>query len=172
MRLTGLAAAACAAVVVLAGCSATVDGQAVLSPLTKEQLFDPCTVPDSVIQAVGADPTTKGDNPFMSPRPEWKGCEWTADGYFISLFSTTNTVQQFRENDYLHDFQIVTVAGREGLQYLLGTWDPPHQCGIAFGSSQGTITLQASKFVDDKSPTDPCLLANNAAPNFVEILPS
>ncbi|MFF2086878.1 DUF3558 domain-containing protein [Nocardia sp. NPDC058176] len=171
MRLAYLTAAVCAAAVVLAGCSETVDGQAVISPLTKERLFDPCTVRDSVVQAAGADPATRDDNPFSSPRPDWKGCRWTADGYFISLFSTTNTVQQFRENDYLHDFQTVTVGGREGLQYLLGTWDPPHQCGIAFGSSQGTITLQASKFVDNKSSTDPCLLANNAAPNFMEVLP-
>ncbi|MFC9661064.1 DUF3558 domain-containing protein [Nocardia sp. NPDC127606] len=172
MRLVGFAAGVCA-VVALAGCSTAVDGQPEASgtPLTKEQLFDPCTVSDRVLQAAGADPATKDDNPFSVPRADWKGCAWTANGYFISLFTTTKTMKEFRANDYLHDFKDVSIGDRKATQYLLGTKTPPDQCGIAFESAQGTITLQASKFVDNKASTDPCQLANDAAPHFVTILP-
>src|SRR3546814_19686855 len=99
MRLVGFAAGVCA-VVALAGCSEAVDGQPEASgaPLTKEQLFDPCTVSDSVLQAAGADPASKDDNPFSVPRPDWKGCSWRAGDHFISFFSTTNTMKQFRED--------------------------------------------------------------------------
>ncbi|MFD3463471.1 DUF3558 domain-containing protein [Nocardia fluminea] len=172
MRLVGFAAGVCA-VLALAGCSEAVDGQPEASgaPLTKEQLFDPCTVSDSVLQAAGLDPASKDDNPFSVPRAEWKGCAWRGDGHFIGMNSTTYTMQEFRANDYFHDFKDINVQGRPAMQYLLGTRTPANQCGIIFDTSQGRITVTASKFIDDKSSTDPCMLVNNAVPNFVEILP-
>ncbi|MFD3428177.1 DUF3558 domain-containing protein [Nocardia fluminea] len=172
MRLVGFAAGMCA-VVALAGCSEAVDGQPEASgaPLTKEQLFDPCTVSDSVLQAAGADPASKDDNPFSSPRADWKGCGWRAGDFFIDLFSTTYTMEKFRENRLLHDFQDVTIDGRKGVQYLIGEATPPGECGLAFESSQGTITLQSSKASSSKSTTDPCAVVNSAAPHFVAMFP-
>ncbi|WP_181698726.1 DUF3558 domain-containing protein [Nocardia sp. GTS18] len=172
MRLVGIAVGVGVALV-LSGCGQSVDGQPEVSgaPLTKEQLFDPCGVPESALVAAGADPASKDDNPFSVPRAEWKGCGWNAGDHFISLFTTANTMQEVRANDYLHDFKDVTVGDRKATQYLLGTRTPPNQCGLAFESSQGTVLLQASKFIDDKSPTDPCTLANDAAPHFVSVLP-
>ncbi|MFD8101344.1 DUF3558 domain-containing protein [Nocardia fluminea] len=172
MRLVGFAAGVCA-VVALAGCSEAVDGQPEASgaPLTKEQLFDPCTVSDSVLQAAGADPASKDDNPFSVPREEWKGCGWRAGDFYLSLFSTTYTMQKFRENTSLHDFRDVTTGSRSGVQYLLDETNPPEQCGIAWDTSRGTVTLQASRSLSSKSSTDPCAVAGNAAPHFVPLLP-
>ncbi|APE33035.1 hypothetical protein BOX37_02555 [Nocardia mangyaensis] len=173
MRLVGVAAGVCAVVLALAGCSESVDGQAEVSgaPLTKEQLFDPCNVPDEVLLAAGADPASKDDNPFSAPSSSWKGCGWRAGDFYLSLLSTTNSPQEFRENTYFHDFQDVTVNSRPGLQYLIGESNPPEECGIAFGSSQGTITLMVGRALSSKSTTDPCEVANTAAPSFVEVLP-
>ncbi|MEV4154129.1 DUF3558 domain-containing protein [Nocardia salmonicida] len=172
MRLVGFAAGVCA-VLALAGCSTAVDGQPEASgtPLTKEQLFDPCTVSDSVLQAAGLDPASKDDKPFSVDRAEWKGCGWRGDGHFIYFSSTIYTMQQIRANDYFHDFKEVNVGDRAALQYLLGTRTPPNQCEIAFDTSQGRVTVTATKFIDNKSPTDPCMLANKAAPTFAEVLP-
>ncbi|MFD9551333.1 DUF3558 domain-containing protein [Nocardia salmonicida] len=172
MRLVGFAAGVCA-VVALTGCSTAVDGQPEASgtPLTKEQLFDPCTVPDSVLQAAGLDPASKDDNPFSVARAEWKGCGWRGDGHFIYLKSTTYTLDEIRANKYFHDFQEVTVGGRKGLQYLLGERTPPNQCEITFDTSKGRVAITATKFIDSKSSTDPCAFVNNAAPKFVEVLP-
>ncbi|MEU4321703.1 DUF3558 domain-containing protein [Nocardia fluminea] len=172
MRLVGIAAGVCA-VVALAGCSEAVDGQpeASAAPLTKEQLFDPCTVSDSVLQAAGLDPTSKDDNPFSVAREEWKGCGWRGDGHFIYLKSTTYTLDEIRANDYFHDFRDITVGDRKAVQYLLGTRTPPNQCEITFDTSEGRVAVTATKFIDSKSTTDPCLLVNNAAPNFVDVLP-
>ncbi|WP_446224166.1 DUF3558 domain-containing protein [Nocardia sp. IBHARD005] len=172
MRLVGFAAGVCA-VVALAGCSKAVDGQPEASgaPLTKEQLFDPCTVSDSVLQAAGLDPASKDDNPFSVDRAEWKGCGWRGDEHFIYLKSTTYTLEEIRSNDYLHDFQDITVGDRKAVQYLLGTRTPPNQCEIAFDTSKGRVAVTATKFIDNTSSTDPCALVNKAAPNFLEILP-
>ncbi|MGW4634004.1 DUF3558 domain-containing protein [Nocardia sp. NPDC004415] len=173
MRLVGLAAASCA-VLALVGCSKEVDGQPEASgaPLTKEQLFDPCAVPDDVLLAAGADPASKDDNPFSVERDEWKGCSWTAGNYFINFTSTTNTLQDFRANDYLHDFRDITVGDRPALQFLLGSRTPADQCEIAFATtSHGTVTVNAALFIDDKSGTDPCPLANAAAVTFLDIIP-
>ncbi|MFC6009953.1 DUF3558 domain-containing protein [Nocardia lasii] len=172
MRLVGFAAGVCA-VVALAGCSTAVDGQPEASgaPLSKEQLFDPCTVSESVLLAAGLDPASRDDNPFSVPRAEWKSCAWRGDGHFISFSSTIYTMQQIRENDYSHDFKDITVGGLPAVQYLLGTRTPPNQCEIAFDSSQGRITVTATKFIDSKSSTDPCVIANDAALNFSEVIP-
>ncbi|MFE3546000.1 DUF3558 domain-containing protein [Nocardia sp. NPDC059177] len=172
MRLVGVVAAGCA-VLALAGCSQDVAGQPEASgaPLTKEQLFDPCSVPDDVLLAAGADPASKDDNPFSVERAEWKGCSWKTPGYFLNFHSTTKTVQEFRENDYFHDFTDITVGDRLALQYLLGTRTPIDQCAIAFATSRGTVTLTAALFVNDKSGTDPCPLVNAAAADFVKVIP-
>lgn len=172
MRLVGFAAGVCA-VLALAGCSKAVDGQPEASgaPLTKEQLFDPCTVPDSVLRAAGANPASKDDNPFSVPRADWKGCGWRAGDHFISFFATTRTLQEFRQNTYLHDFKDVTVSGRQALQYYLGSSNPPEECEIVFDTSQGRITVKASKASSSKSTTDPCVWVNDAAPHFVDSIP-
>lgn len=172
MRLVGLAAASCA-VLALVGCSKEVDGQPEASgaPLTKEQLFDPCAVPDDVLRAAGADPASKDDNPFSVERAEWKGCSWRSDGYYLNFTSTSNTIEDFRANDYLHDFRDVTVGDRPALQFLLGSRTPADQCEIAFATSRGTVTVNAALFVDDKSGTDPCPLANAAATKLLSVIP-
>ncbi|NKX88991.1 DUF3558 domain-containing protein [Nocardia coubleae] len=172
MRLVGIAVGVGVALV-LSGCGQSVDGQPEVSgaPLTKEQLFEPCGVPESALVAAGADPASKDDNPFSVPRAEWKGCGWRADGHFIYLSSTTHSMQEIRENDYFHDFQDVTIGGRKAVQYLLGTRTPPNQCEIAFDTSKGRVTVTATKFIDNNSPADPCVLVNEAAPHFVDVIP-
>ncbi|MFD6449686.1 DUF3558 domain-containing protein [Nocardia sp. NPDC060220] len=172
MRVVGFAAGVCA-VVALAGCSTAVDGQPEASgaPLTKEQLFDPCAVSDSVLQAAGLDPASKDSNLFSVPRAEWKGCGWRADGYFISFMSTVYTTDEIRSNNRYHDFKNVTVSDRDGLQFYIGNETPPVECEIAFDTTQGRALVNASKFVDSKSTTDPCTLVTNAAPHFVGSIP-
>ncbi|MFF2086883.1 DUF3558 domain-containing protein [Nocardia sp. NPDC058176] len=173
MRLVGVAAGVCAVVLALAGCSETVDGQPEVSgaPLTKEQLFDPCTVPDSALEAAGLDPASKNDNLFSVPRAAWKGCAWRADSYYISLISTTYTMDEVRANDRHHGFKDVSVGDRTAVQYYVGNETAPVECDITFETGQGRIMLNANKFVDDKSTTDPCSLAENAAPFFVDLIP-
>ncbi|MFE3545207.1 DUF3558 domain-containing protein [Nocardia sp. NPDC059177] len=173
MRLVGVVAASCA-VLALAGCSQQVEGQPEASgaPLTKEQLFDPCSVPASVLEAAGLDPTWKDDNPFSVARAEWKGCGYKGDGHFIYFASTIYTMDEIRANDYFHDFKDIAIDGRSGLKYTPGTRTPPNQCEIAFDTShQGRVMVTATKFVDNKSSTDPCAIVDAAAPHFLEIIP-
>lgn len=172
MRLVGLMVGGCA-VLALAGCSKAVDGQPEASgaPLTKEQLFDPCTVPESALVGVGADPTSKDDNPFSVQRAEWKGCMWSAGDHFISILATTHTLPEYRTNDHYHDFKDVTISGRVGLQYGLGNRKPADECGIVFDSAQGRIEVIATKKLSSKSTIDPCAVVNDAAPYFVDSLP-
>ncbi|WP_278264777.1 DUF3558 domain-containing protein [Nocardia sp. AG03] len=173
MRLVGLAAAGCA-VLALVGCSKEVDGQPEASgaPLTKEQLFDPCATPDSVLLAAGLDPAKKDDNVFSVPRAEWKACAWRGDGYFITFESTIYTMEEIRSNTYFHDFKDVTVGDRQAVQYTPGERTPPNQCEIAFDTAnQGRAIVVATKFVDNKSTVDPCAIVHAAAPHFLEEIP-
>ncbi|GEM29814.1 hypothetical protein NN3_08210 [Nocardia neocaledoniensis NBRC 108232] len=172
MRLIGLAVGACA-VLVLAGCSEEGGGQAEVSgaPLTKEQLFDPCTVPEGALVAAGADPASKDDNPFTVGREDWKGCDWSAGGHYIGLISTTHTLDEFRANDRFSEFRDVTIGDRRALQHYVGSQTPPNECQVTFDTSRGRVSVSAMRFLSDKSTTDPCEWAAAAAPHFMAYLP-
>ncbi|MFC4124471.1 DUF3558 domain-containing protein [Nocardia rhizosphaerae] len=172
MRLVGLVGGVFA-VFVLAGCSDDVVGQPEVSgaPLTKEQLFDPCGVPESALVAAGVDPASKDDNPFTVGRDDWKGCDWSADGYYIGIISTTHTLEEFRSNDRFHGFRDVTIGNRRAVQHYVGSQTPPNECQITFDTSQGRVSVSAMRFLSNKSTTDPCEWANAAAPHFVAFLP-
>ncbi|MFE3547024.1 DUF3558 domain-containing protein [Nocardia sp. NPDC059177] len=172
MRLVGMATVGCA-VLALMGCSKAVDGQPEASgaPLTTEQLFDPCTVPDSAVIAAGGDPASKDDNPFSVGREDWKGCDWDADGYYIGLIATTHTLDEFRTNDRFSDFRDITVGGRTAVQHYVGSQIPPNECQITFDTAQGRVSVSALRFLSSKSTTDPCQWVSAAAPHFLEFIP-
>ncbi len=184
MRVMAAVAGACA-VLVVAGCSSTVGGSGgpetsqtpSSAKLTKDQLWDPCSLPDSVIAATGADPGTKNTNPIFRERADWKLCRWTAkgsdgpSGHFMLVSSTTNTLDDFRRNTYFHDFRDVKVKGRDALQFYLGSAKPSKQCELAFDTSQGVISVNIDKFIDSETATDPCAMAVPAAEKIVDSLP-
>ncbi|MEV0252445.1 DUF3558 domain-containing protein [Nocardia sp. NPDC050712] len=184
MRKIAAAAGVCA-VVLVAGCSSTVGGSggpesspaSTGAKLTKDQLWDPCSLPDSVITSTGADPATKDPDPALGERGEWKICQWRASksdgrwGHYIAVSSTTYTMDEFRKNTYYRDFRSTQVAGREALQFYLGSRQPPLECALAFDTSQGVVRIKASKFVDSETTTDPCALAMPAAEKIVDLIP-
>ncbi|MFC9892191.1 DUF3558 domain-containing protein [Nocardia sp. NPDC127579] len=144
--------------------------------LSKEQLWDPCSLPDSVVAATGADPGTENTTPAVVERPDWRLCQWTAPpgsdgrwGYYVLGSSTNKTLDEFRSNTYFHDFSDVEVKGRPALRFLLGSWG--NECEFAFETSQGVVSVNANKYIDSKSATDPCVLALAAAEQIVDVIP-
>ncbi|MEV6279325.1 DUF3558 domain-containing protein [Nocardia sp. NPDC051832] len=184
MRVMAAVAGACALLVVT-GCSSTVGGsggpetsQAPTSAkLTKDQLWDPCSLPDSVIASTGADPATKDTNPIFSDREDWRLCQWTAErsdgrwGHFLLVSSTNKTLDDFRRNSYFRDFSDVTVKDRAGLKFYMGSRRPPTQCELAFNTTKGVISVNAGKYTDSETSTDPCTLATSAAEKIVDSIP-
>ncbi|WP_245367647.1 DUF3558 domain-containing protein [Nocardia goodfellowii] len=173
------------AVLVGAGCSGTDGGtggtgtsQAPSSAkLSKEQLWDPCSLPDSVITATGADPSTKDTDPAFGERGDWKLCSWRADGtdgrwgHFMLVASTTRTLDEFRKNTYFHDFSDVKVGDRDAMQFYIGTRKPPTECALASETSKGVVMVKIAKFVDSETSTDPCALAVPAVEQVVGSIP-
>jgi hypothetical protein len=184
MRVIAAAAGLCA-VLAVAGCSKTVGGSGqtaasqtpTSAKLTKEQLWNPCSLPDSVVTAAGADPATKDTDPAFGERKDWKLCQWIAErsdgrwGHGMLVGSTTNTLDDFRRNTYFHDFGDVKVKDRDALQFYPGSAKPPQECGLAFNTGQGVVMIKVAKFIDSKTSTDPCALAVPAAEKIVDSLP-
>ncbi|WUA08497.1 DUF3558 domain-containing protein [Nocardia sp. NBC_01377] len=178
MRVLGVVAGLCA-VLAVAGCSESVSGQPEVSgaPLTKEQLFDPCTLPESVIASTGADPATKDSNPFGTPREAFIGCEWDAAntdgrwGHFILISSSSKSLEDFRTNDYFNDFHDTKVGDRAAFQYYLGNNSPPVECGFSFDTSKGVVTVSAKKYVDSKTTADPCVFTLGAVSKIIDSIP-
>ncbi|WP_043654834.1 DUF3558 domain-containing protein [Nocardia thailandica] len=184
MRVIGVVAGLCAVALAVVGCGETVSGSgqpttsAAGAPLSREQLFDPCTLPDSVIAATGVDPSWRESHPFGVDREQFKGCQWEAKGsdgrwgHFITVGSTTHTLDDFRANSYYRNFRAVKVGDRDAIQFNLGTAEPPSECEIAFSTtSQGVIFVTASKYIDSKTSTDPCKFAAIAAEQVAPSVP-
>ncbi|MGW5573827.1 DUF3558 domain-containing protein [Nocardia thailandica] len=184
MRVIGVVAGVCAVALAVVGCGETVRGSgqpettSAGAPLSKEALFDPCSLPDRVIAATGADPATKDTHPFGPERSAFKGCVWEAKqsdgrwGHYVTVGSTTHTLADFRTNSYYRDFRDVQVANRTGLQFYLGSAVPPVECQIAFPTAnQGVVFVTASKYIDSETSTDPCTLAGAAAAQIVTAIP-
>ncbi|WP_043654842.1 DUF3558 domain-containing protein [Nocardia thailandica] len=183
MRVIGVVAGVCAVTLTVAGCGETVTGSgapttsAAGTPLSKEQLFDPCTLPDSVIAATGADPATKDTNPLGREPSRFRACKWMAEnsdgrsGHFMMVSSTTYTLEDYRANSLFHDFVDVQIGGRAGLRSYVGNENPPVECDIAFNTSRGIVSVSTDKFVDSKTTTDPCVFATKAAEQVVSSLP-
>ncbi|WP_043654845.1 DUF3558 domain-containing protein [Nocardia thailandica] len=183
MRVIGVVAGVCAVALAVVGCGETVTGSGAPTtsaagvPLSKEQLFDPCTLPDSVIAATGADPATKDTKPFGRDRERFVGCKWRADksderwGHYMLVSATSYTMADYRANGLFHDFKDVQIRGRRAVQSYVGTENPPVECDIAFESTKGVISVSTDKFVDSKTSTDPCTFATRAAEQIAASLP-
>ncbi|MEU2034941.1 DUF3558 domain-containing protein [Nocardia amamiensis] len=165
MRALAVAAGLCA-VLAVAGCGTDVSGQSQPSPaasLTSAELYDPCTLPSDAISAAGANPATKDDNPFLTPREGWKGCSWKANGFTLAVFATTHPIAEFRSNSLFHDFKDVDVSGRKAVSYLVGNKTPPDECDVTFETSRGVVQINAGRWIDSKSAVDVCSIAIQSA---------
>ncbi|MFC8047947.1 DUF3558 domain-containing protein [Nocardia sp. NPDC057353] len=162
---------ALALVPVTAGCESSTEGSATPSSIAPEALFNPCVVPDGVVVAAGADPASKNDNPFGTPRTGWVGCRWLADRYALRIFATTKTIDEFRANDYFKDFREADLAGRQAVTFAEGRETPPGNCSVAYPTSQGTIQFLVSKDVTLAELPDPCEIVLRAARSADQSIP-
>ncbi|MGQ4599986.1 DUF3558 family protein [Nocardia sp. R6R-6] len=165
MRALVVAAGLCT-VLAVAGCGKSVSGQPSTSTsLTKADLYDPCTLPDDVITAAGANPATKDDNPFLVARDGWKGCVWDAAWYSLDVYSTTHSIAEFKSNDIFHDFRDVRIGVRAASTLNQNTNNaPPDNCGVLFGTSRGTIQIMIRRNLSEKNRADDlCAIAVQSA---------
>ncbi|MBJ8338591.1 DUF3558 domain-containing protein [Antrihabitans sp. YC3-6] len=154
--------------------TATVPGDA--SPITDEELFDPCTIPDEVTDEFGL-ATAFEESVFNPPLTRWKSCLWSQMGFearfAVGILTTAYTFQELLANPTKDRF-VPTKVGRHDATYFAEKGeDDPLRCKIAWGTSTGTVLLDATSYsVQSGSREEPCPLVQRWAEAVYPHIPS
>jgi hypothetical protein len=170
MRALAVVAGACV-VLAVAGCSKSGESgtpQASAQTLTPDQLWDPCSLPDSAVAATGVKADTKNTNPLGSKSTGWKACSWNNDAYFLDVDSTTHTLDEVRSNKKFQNLHNVDVPGREAVSYTEGSWG---SCGVDFPTSKGLVELIVRPAGSSSSAGDACAISLSAANSLNNLIP-
>ncbi|WP_368858356.1 DUF3558 domain-containing protein [Nocardia alni] len=170
MRTVAVVAGLCA-VLAVAGCSKSQSGQpqaAATTTLSEAQLWDPCSLPDSAVAATGVDPSTKDTNPTEVAQPGWRSCRWRTTGYFMTVNSTSHTMDEVRNNSSLSNIKGVDVPGRQAVSYNDGSSD---DCGVDFPTSKGLVEVIVRKAYGTAATEDSCVIAVRSATTLNQSIP-
>lgn len=134
------------------------------------QLWDPCTLPDSVITQAGLDPSTKAV-PLQSP--QGKTCGWDGSEASISIVaSLEGSIAKVRVTSENRDFKDVTFGDRHGLSFHQGTESDTKDIEMVFprrGSGLIFITVGQSPLAVNARPAE--MLAQRIGSALVPALP-
>lgn len=163
MRALAVVASMCV-VLAVAGCGkSTQSGTPTASAqtkLTKDQLWDPCSLPDEAVAATGVTTDTKNTNPVGGPTSAFRGCGWKSDTYALAVFSTTHTMDEVRSNTSFQNLHNVDVPGRSAVSYTEGSWG---SCRVDFPTSKGVVEILVDKSLTSSSGVDVCATALRSA---------
>lgn len=173
MRALAVTAGVCA-VLAVAGCSKSTESgtptAAAQTTLSRDQLWDACTLPESAIAATGADPSTKDANPAEAQFPKWRGCSWRTSNYFLIVGAAASTMAEVRANSSFTNIKDVTVPGRQAVSYNQGSTDT---CYVNFATAKGVADIAVNKMygVPNPDPEDACTIAAQAAVTLNSSIP-
>ncbi|WP_330251579.1 DUF3558 domain-containing protein [Nocardia sp. NBC_00565] len=140
------AALAIGAALVLAGCNGdSTEGKptaattsapkttaaATTSTAPEAAVWDPCTIPDSALTALGLNTSTKENTVAGVDPTGWKVCSWQSEpkAYTFSVLSSEHTLEESRQRTDYVDYMPTTVGAHQALQFRgagathdLGCW--------------------------------------------------
>ena len=155
-----------------AGCSSVVEGAA--EPASgQEGLFDPCKdIPDSVLEEVGLDPATERGGIAGVEQPGWKICKWSGSWFYLTVYSTTYTIEDVRRNSDYEGFEDVTAGTRRGIQYKRVADEGGEGCYVTFPATQGSIWINVEKILSKVQKDSSCAVGLRASVDLDPVLPN
>ena len=137
--------------------------------------FDPCSLPDADIAAVGLNPASRRVGAAGVRFPGYDICTWLGEKpnwYQLNVYSTTDhTYDEATHNTTLYrDAQPVNVAGHNATQLHSAT--DSNDCTIAFDASGGPVSFQVSAKLSAEQPGDACAEAARISAALVKDVPS
>lgn len=128
----------------------------------KQQLWDPCRLSSRALTAAGVRPDTKDVTPSEIPNYVfWRGCAWHGATYFLSVFSTAHTVDEFRVNKAYENVRDVTIADRRAIAFDIP--QPPPNCSVALATTKGAVQILLRQSVGSGPSGDLCPLTLHSA---------
>lgn len=154
-----------------AGCSSVVEGAA--EPASgQEGLFDPCKdIPDSVLEEVGLDPATEEAGAAGVEQPGWNICGWSGSWYFLTVYSSSYTVDDVRRNPDFRGFEELNVGGRRGIEYQRVDDEDNNGCYLAFSVEHGSIWFNVERKLSEARQESSCVVVQRLSVNLEPTLP-
>ncbi len=146
------------------------------SPITEDQLADPCAIPHERLRAARLDPGTEvRDAGSSTPPPDARMCFWnTLAGAPFSaavVYVLRNSYQELGTLPNRDRFVPTRVGDREATQYRM-VGDVDDFCSIMWGTSTGALQIQVQAPHPALRPwTDPCLHIQGVADALFPALP-
>lgn len=167
-----------AAVLALAtGCGTVTDGTATTTSAAADSphIFNPCTqLSDDVLRANRVDPATKSVTTDPAEGPSsWRICKWSSIElpYFLSVASSSHTVQETRANERETGFRDVMIGPRTGLIHQDKIDTRGEVCRVAIPAAQGMFVISAAWRASQPITRDRCELAVQHAKDLEPHLP-
>ncbi|NKT45237.1 DUF3558 domain-containing protein [Rhodococcus hoagii] len=163
MSRWGMAVLVVAGVVGLAGCGSTsVEGQAeTTKPEAGEPAFDPCSIPEEVLRAIGLDPASESRDIQGVKQPGWSLCSWNDPdvSFFVTIFATGRPLDSILTDERFTDVTPVAINGREAFTVRETSDKRNEHCDVVLAAGPDTLMLQ-SDYAKGLPPSEsPCPLA-------------
>ncbi|WP_415638972.1 DUF3558 domain-containing protein [Prescottella defluvii] len=138
-----------------------------------EPVFSPCDdIPDDALRAVGMDPATESRDIYGVKQPGWNICDWRGSGPYLTVFSTTHTLDDVRSNSKYTEFSSLEVSGREAISYREVVDLDRRSCSVAVGSADGAVLISLAYLGVDQVTEDPCLVAERTIRELIGYIPA
>ncbi|MBM4724905.1 DUF3558 domain-containing protein [Rhodococcus hoagii] len=171
----GMAVLVVAGVVGLAGCGSTsVEGQAETPQAEPgEPAFDPCSIPEDVLRAIGLDPASESRDIQGVKQPGWSLCRWNDRdvSYFVTIFATGTAIDSILTNERFTDVTPIEINGREAFTVRETSDKRNEHCDVVVTAGPDALMLRTDQSKGLPPSESPCPQAIKSAQVLEPVLP-
>ncbi|WP_423228212.1 DUF3558 domain-containing protein [Rhodococcoides navarretei] len=146
----------------------------VATPLAAKP-WDPCTIPDSAVEAAGLDVGSKSTNLFGEApiSTDWMICAWRnpdpGSWYFLGVFSSDHDLAYLKGNDQFGEFTAVNETG--AVQFRRTANYDEVSCGVAYEVVGGIVYFILDGRASREPQGDPCVEVGRVGSALRPLLP-
>ncbi|WP_235870715.1 DUF3558 domain-containing protein [Rhodococcus xishaensis] len=143
----GGAVVAAVSVLALVGCGSGGDGQAETKAQAGEPVFDPCSVPQDVLLAIGVNPESEERDILGVKQPGWSLCNWNDSpgiSFLVTIFATGRPLEEILTNERFVDVTPVDLAGREAFTVRETSDRRNEHCDVVLAAGPDTLMIRTS----------------------------
>ncbi|MGB3772111.1 MAG: DUF3558 family protein [Rhodococcus sp. (in: high G+C Gram-positive bacteria)] len=135
------------------------------------ELWDPCTIPSDALVGAGVDPEVIESRPITEGVYEWKTCTYKKDWFYLTVYSTTRSLDELRAGSRVSRLSEVPVGSRTGIMYTDSTQPLGTNCYSSIASKSGAVEFEVQKSANNELQGDTCSLSVSFATSLEKFVP-
>lgn len=138
-------------------------------------IWNPCTLPDTAIAALGLNTATKDSTVAGADFPGWKVCSWLSEPktYSFTVMSADHTLAEIRQRSDYVDFTSTTIGSHPAIQYRNTGAVRDLVCYISGELPHGMVTFKVQNRYGSAGAGagEPCAEVRRLSDALVQYLP-